>query len=153
MITAPITVDRLPQLGVDDLVDYGIQFDPAAREFIVSGRAAGPKGSTYPAAVFARVEGVGDFRQLGNFTTVEEWFSAKIPEKLVAPMLDAGKPVRVSIKIVAFDLAGFYVAFLPNSSQSDDHFESFGLNQVQQIGRELAVNLDPVCIDVYRRRG
>jgi hypothetical protein len=53
---------------------------------------------------------VGDFRQLGNFTTIEELFSAKIPEKLVAPILDAGKPVRVSIKIVAFDLAGFYVA-------------------------------------------
>jgi hypothetical protein len=126
MISAPVAVERLGLLGVNELADYQVQFDPGKREFIVSGWAADPKGPTYPAAVFASVEGVGDFRQSQNFTTIEQWerlggrarnddmhtlgFNAKFPERLVAPMLDAGKPVAVGIKIVAFDLSGFYIA-------------------------------------------
>jgi hypothetical protein len=126
IVTAPIAVDKLRPLGVDDLVDYQVLFDPKAHEFIVPGWAADPNGPTYPAAVFASVEGVGDFRQFGNFTTIEQWerlggrarnddmhtlgFNAKFPESLVAPMLDAGKPVMVRIKIVAFDLSGYYSA-------------------------------------------
>jgi hypothetical protein len=125
-VTAPIAVDKLAPLGVDDLVDYGIQFDPAAREFIVSGWAADPKGPSYPAAVFASVEGVDDFRQFANFPMTELWerlggrarnddmhslgFNAKFPERVIAPILDAGKPVRVRLKIAAFDLSGYYNA-------------------------------------------
>jgi len=37
-------------------------------------------------------------------------FNAKFPERLVAPILDAGKPVRVRLKIAAFDLSGYYNA-------------------------------------------
>ena len=126
IVTAPVAAEKLRPLGVDDLVDYQVQFDPAKREFVVSGWAADPKGPTYPGTVFASVEAVGDFQQFSNFNTIEVWerlggrarnddmhtlgFNAKFPERLVAPMLDAGKPVAVGIKIVAFDLAGFYIA-------------------------------------------
>ncbi len=126
IVTAPVAAEKLRPLGVDDLVDYQVQFDPAKREFVVSGWAADPKGPTYPGTVFASVEAVGDFQQFSNFTTVDVWerlggrarnddmhtlgFNAKFPERLVARMLDAGKPVAVGIKIVAFDLAGFYIA-------------------------------------------
>jgi hypothetical protein len=124
LITAPIAVDKLKSLGVDELVDYQVVFDPTGHEFIVAGWAADPNGPTYPAAVFASVEGVGDFRQFGNFTTIEQWeklggrtrnddthtlgFNAKFPESLVAPILDAGQSVTVRIKIAAFDLSGYY---------------------------------------------
>jgi hypothetical protein len=126
IITAPIAVEKLGPLGVVDLVDYQVQFNPGAHEFVVTGWAADPKGPTYPAAVFASVEAVGDFRQFGQFNMIELWerlggrarhddmhslgFSAKFPESPVAPMLDAGKPVTVRIKIVAFDLSGYYSA-------------------------------------------
>jgi hypothetical protein len=124
LITAPIAVEKLRPLGIDDLVEYQVQFDPTGHQFIVSGWAADPNGPTYPAAVFASAEGVGDFRQFGNFTTIEQWeklggrarnddmhtlgFNAKFPEHLIAPMLDAGKPVTLRLKIAAFDLSGYY---------------------------------------------
>jgi hypothetical protein len=123
-ITAPIAVEKLKPLGVDDLSDYQVVFDPAGREFIVAGWAADPKGPTYPAGVFASVEGIGDFRQISNFTTLEQWeklsgrareadthtlgFNAKFSETVVAPTLDQGKPVTVRSKIAAFDLSGYY---------------------------------------------
>jgi hypothetical protein len=99
IITAPIALEKLRPLGVTDLADYQIGFDPTGHEFVVRGWAADPKGPTYPAAVFASVEGAGDFRQYGNFTTLEQWerlsgrardhdthtlgFIAKFPESLV----------------------------------------------------------------------
>jgi hypothetical protein len=126
IVTAPVVAEKLRPLGVDDLVDYQVQFDAAKREFVVSGWAADPKGPTYPATVFASVEAVGDFQQFSNFSTIDVWerlggrarnddmhtlgFNAKFPERVVAPILDAGKPVRVRLKIAAFDLSGYYNA-------------------------------------------
>jgi hypothetical protein len=109
---------------VNDLVDYRVQFDPARRESVISGWAAA--GPTYPAAVFASVDGIRDFQQFENFTTAQWWerqagrsgnddmrtlgFTARFSERLVAPMLDAGRPVTVRLKIAAFDLSGYYSA-------------------------------------------
>jgi hypothetical protein len=126
IVIASIDIEKLTALGITDLVDYKMIFDPPTRTFVAFGWAADPNGPTYPAAVFADIDGIQNVRQLAPTNDLVIWeqlggrarnddmhslgFTIKFPEDDISKILDAGKSVTVKLKIASFDLTGYYLA-------------------------------------------
>jgi len=123
-VTAPINVAKLGPLGTTNLADSDFGWDGPSDSLVLNGWAADPRGPMYPAAVFGSIEGVGEFRQFIQYNRIDIWeklggkermddlhtlgFKIAVPKALIAGRLKAGGPVIVRLKIVAFDLSGYY---------------------------------------------
>lgn len=123
-VTTPVQTEILPSLGTADLAEYSVGYDPNSHIIGFSGWAADPKGPTYPATVFVAADGVGDFQQSLQFNRIDVWeklggrarnddmhslgFTIGIPVSSFSDRLASAEFVRLTLKIAAFDLSGYY---------------------------------------------